>query len=91
MTPAQIKLARHALGLNAGCLISRRNVFVAASDTADFYEWRAMVEAGLAEFRSVFNSSGAEVFKLTRAGAEAALRPGDRLNPEDWPAQENPQ
>lgn len=84
MTARQIDLARHALGLNPGCLVSRRNVFITqgAEDVAD---WRAMAAAGFAVFHSVFNSRGAEVFRLTRAGAERALQPGDVLDPEDWP------
>lgn len=84
MTARQLELARHALGLNPGCLVSRRNVSITQCD-ADIVEWRAMEQAGLAVFHSVFNSRGALVFRLTRAGAERALTPGDVLDPEDWP------
>lgn len=85
MTPRQIELARHALGLRPGCLVSRRNNFVAAPDTADFDDWIAMMHAGHAERRGVMLTYGWWVFKLTRAGAERALMQGDVLDPGDWP------
>ena len=86
MTPRQIELARHALGLRPGRLVSHRNAFVAVPDSPDFEDWVAMMHAGHAERRGVLlPSSGWWVFKLTRAGAERALMPGDVLDPEDWP------
>jgi len=86
MTPRQIELARHALGLRPGCLVSRRNADTLPRDNPDWPHWRSMVEAGLA--RQVDDPAipfGMTMFRLTRAGAERALLPGDVLDPEDWP------
>lgn len=88
MTARQIELARHALGLRPGRLVSHRNNFVAAPDTADFADWVAMAAGGYAQRRGATISSGWVVFHLTRAGAERALMPGDVLDPEDWPTTE---
>lgn len=84
MTGRQIELARHALGLRAGCLVSHRNNFVAAPDTADFEDWSVMEAAGFAKRRDFTTIYGWVLFHLTRAGAEQALMPGDVLDPEDW-------
>lgn len=83
MTARQIELARHALGLRPGCLVSYRNNFVVATDTPDFADWRAMEAAGLAKRRR-HGFAGWVVFYLTQAGAERALLPGDVLDEEDW-------
>jgi hypothetical protein len=83
MTPRQIELARHALGLRPGRLVSNRNVFVVDCE-ADRDEWCAMVAAGTAEIKPLTFSTEWTAFKLTRAGAERALLPGDVLDPEDW-------
>ena len=86
MTPRQIELARHALGLRPGCLVSYRNHFVAGSGHVDYPDWMLMVDAGNAtRIENEHLPAGLVLFKLTRAGAEAALLPGDRLDPEDWP------
>ncbi|MCW5705463.1 MAG: hypothetical protein KIT82_23130 [Bradyrhizobium sp.] len=85
MTPRQIELARHALGLRPGTLVSYRNNFCAGPGHDDFEEWEAMVAAGFARKRSsAFLPPGDVLFHLTRAGAERALLPGDVLDPEDW-------
>lgn len=86
MTPRQIALARHALGLTASCLVSYRNHFVAGPGHPDYADWQAMVAAGQAKrLESEYLPPGDVLFRLTRAGAEKALLPGDILNPEDWP------
>ena len=86
MTPHQIELARHALGLKAATLISYRNHFCAGPAHPDYGDWMQMVAAGDAIRReSKVLPPGDVMFHLTRAGAEAALLPGDILNPEDWP------
>jgi len=86
MTPRQIELARHALGLRPGRLVSFRNNFVAAPGGPDYPEWEAMVADGFAtKRRTKALPSGWMLFHLTRAGAERALLPGDVLDPEDWP------
>lgn len=85
MTPRQIALARHALGLTASCLVSYRNVFVAGPGHDDYGDWMHMVAGGFAIRReSKVLPPGDVLFHLTRAGAEAALLPGDRLDPEAW-------
>jgi hypothetical protein len=78
MTPAQLPLARCALGLPNQERLSCRNAAFARGAEPD--EWRAMVEAGEAR-----PGKHAGWFHLTRAGAEAALAPGETLNPEDFP------
>lgn len=86
MTPRQIELARHALGLRPTRLISHRNRFLAGPEHPDYADWQAMVAAGQAKrLESEYLPPGDVLFHLTRAGAEAALLPGDVLNPEDWP------
>jgi len=85
MTPRQIELARHALGLRPARLISHRNHFVAGPGHPDYGPWMNMVAWGWAIRReSEHLPPGDVLFKLTRAGAELALLPGDILNSEDW-------
>jgi len=85
MTPRQIALARHALGLTASCLVSHRNVFVAGPGHPDYAPWMNMVAWGWAIRReSQHLPAGDVLFRLTRAGAEKALLPGDKLDPEVW-------
>jgi hypothetical protein len=86
MTPRQIELARHALGLDGRRKQSYRNRFWAGPGHGDFADWEAMVADGYA-----FVSAPAEghrpdhAFWLTRKGAQLALRKGERLCPEDFP------
>lgn len=91
MTPAQVDLARRALGLD-GRKRSYRNRYIGSPRHP---EWAAMVAGGFAEQHSgkeVVNgverniyAGGADLFTLTLAGAKAALRPGESLDPEDFP------
>jgi hypothetical protein len=85
MTPRQIELARHALGLRPSCLVSHRNRFLAGPGHPDYADWQAMVAAGQAKrLESEYLPPGDVLFHLTRAGAELALLPGDKLDPEVW-------
>jgi hypothetical protein len=84
MTPRQIELARHALGLPNDRHRSYRNSYVVEKGTSRSKEWKAMVAAGIAESREGLNSSMA-VFWLTKEGATAALKPGESLDAEDFP------
>lgn len=85
MTPCQIELARHALGLRETRLVSHRNHFCAGPGHVDYDDWMRMVAAGYAIRRENKHLPAGDVmFQLTRAGAGLALKPGDILNPEDW-------
>jgi hypothetical protein len=88
MTYNQIQLARHALGLRnkENGVFSYRNHFCAGVGHIDYIEWRRMVDRGFAVrfHRSGLPFGSDDLFKLTRAGAEAALYPGERLDPEDF-------
>lgn len=86
MTESRIELARHALGLNGKARCSYRNHFSAGPGHSEYMDWLAMVEMGMATRREVTGFGGDDLFHLTRAGAEAALRPGERLDPDDFPA-----
>lgn len=84
MTPNQRQLARHALGLSRVHKRSYRNRFHSAVGTPDHAEWRAIVDQGFA-IRYPWNTRYGDLFTLTRTGAEAALDPGESLDPEDFP------
>jgi hypothetical protein len=84
MTPEQIELARHALGLPNERKQSYRNHFVCGPGHRDLDNWQAMVAAGAAK-RKVL-SGGEDVFWLTAAGAIAAIKKGEALDPEDFKA-----
>lgn len=75
-------LARHALGLPNRRKRSYRNHFVCTTDPL----WERMVGAGIATVRRSAEAGGMHTYRLTPAGAEAALEPGERLDPEDFPA-----
>lgn len=92
MTPRQIELARHALGLtDKRQKQSYRNYFVAGKSHDDYEEWEAMVRTGMALKRSGKTRSGVQlfggddIFHLTPAGAIASVRKGESLDPEDFP------
>lgn len=87
MTPRQIELARHALGLPNQTRRSYRNHFIAGPGHSDFDEWVAMVAEGEARRRAGSQLSGGDdVFWLTENGARKALKPREGLCPEDFPA-----
>lgn len=89
MTPTQKKLARHALGLDGTRKQSYRNRFFAGPGHDDFEDWCEMVLAGYARGARPDPSRGCvdHAFWLTRRGAMSALRPGERLCPEDFPPE----
>lgn len=91
MTPAQIELARHALGLGNGRKVSYRNHYVTGPGGEDYAEWQAMVVMGYAKHRSGSALSGGDdIFWLTATGARAALRLREKLDPEDFPTTTPP-
>lgn len=86
MTPEQISLARHALGLNGCQRKSYRNHFATGpNDGIDHAQWEAMVAAGYAVKQRHRLATGMDLFSLTTQGACAVLRPGEKLDPEDFP------
>lgn len=85
MTAVQIDLARHALGLDGRRKTSYRNHFVTGDGSTDFVIWQDMKAKGWAwSAKGSALSGGDPVFGLTRAGAELALMPGEKLDPEDF-------
>jgi hypothetical protein len=86
MTPRQIELARHALGLPNINRQSFRNRFCAGKGHRDHAAWNAMVSAGLATVRRNEGAlGGQDTFSLTPDGAREALQTGEELCPEDFP------
>lgn len=83
MSPKQIELARHALGLPNVHRRSYRNYFACGEGHPDHTTWIEMVAAGNAAERRV--PFGNSTFQLTRKGADAALDDHEYLDPEDWP------
>jgi hypothetical protein len=86
MTPRQIELARHALGLRGGKIKqSFRNYFVAGMGHVDHKDWKDMVAKGFAVCHQMENLGGSDIFRLKRRGAEKALLSGESLDPEAFP------
>lgn len=86
LTDHQRELARHALGLDGRRNQSYRNHYVVDSGP-DHAAWMEMVQAGTARRRAGNPiTGGMDLFRLTPEGARAALAPGERLCPEDFPA-----
>lgn len=81
-------LARHALGLPNTRRQSYRNSYYAVPGSPTHAEWLAMIAAGDAAFAPFIEGRTASTgFCLTRQGAEAALAPGESLDPEDFPEE----
>ena len=87
MSERQRDLARHALGLPSIRRSSYRNRYVCSESGPTWSNWMLMELTGLAENDPDFSSNGHVLFSLTRRGAEMALKKGERLNPEDFPAR----
>lgn len=86
MTPKQIDLARHALGLPNEGMRSFRNSFVAGPGHPDYDDWLAMTKDGNAVRcdGATLEFGGDDLFHLTRKGAEAALE-RETLDPAGFP------
>lgn len=81
------RLAGHALGLPNRRNVSYRNRFLAPyTPGGDTDRWFQMVELGLAEAMPPVGNYIR--FYLTRQGADAALDPGETLDPDDFPETE---
>ena len=85
LSPRQIDLARHALGLPNERRRSYRNRFCCGPGHADYEDWRAMVAAGAARQFPLNAHRGDSLFALTEPGARAALCDGETLDAEDFP------
>lgn len=81
MNGEQKRLARDAIGLpNKPGLSSRNHAVVRQTDIAHPL-WMAMTAAGLARrCENAKHCDGADLFWLTRAGADLAILPGERLD-----------
>lgn len=87
MQPEQLDVARHALGLPNNKRMSYRNSFVTGEESSDHAIWMALVQQGYARrFEKPKGYGGMDAFLLTPTGAKAALKDGERLDPEDFPA-----
>lgn len=85
MSPHQVLLARHALGLEYGVKRSYRNRYYAnPSDAKVYAAWIGMVACGDADGVSVNQKHHMTHFWLTRKGAEKVLRKGESLDAEDF-------
>lgn len=85
MTPRQIELARHALGLPNRDRKSHRNRFIAGYGHADYPDWIAMVASGDAIRFTCQIYGGDDYFYLTAIGARSVLLPREKLSKEDFP------
>ena len=88
VTPRQRELARHALGFHMPRVRqSYRNRFVAMPNHRDWKDWNKMAEREEAITRPAKKGrmSGATEFALTVAAARSVLKPGESLNPVDFP------
>ena len=81
LTPRERELARHALGLDGSSKITTRNYAFVSEDTDELWIWVNMT-CRLFAIRK--RQVGGWSIRLTRAGALAALEPGETLNSEDF-------
>lgn len=78
-------LARHALGLPNARRRTYRNHFCTGEGDANWHEWMMMTAAGFAtKHNPSWIHAGNSMFRLTRAGANAALDTSEQLCAEDW-------
>lgn len=89
LTREEKRLARHALGLGGVNTARRsyRNRYVAPWGSPADTAWAAMVGRGIAEIDCA--GPAGRCYRLTRAGALAALNSRESLCPEDFPTKEN--
>lgn len=84
LTPNQLELMRHALGLPNKKRTSYRTYYVVGYGV-DHTAWTELVALGFAKMHKSDAFRGDDVFIVTRAGAEAALLPDEKLSKEDFP------
>lgn len=83
LTPEQMKLARHALGLPNKQNTSYRNRFCTGKDCPDHAVWEEMVAAGFAKKVTGTVWGGDDMFLLTLKGALLARNNKEHLSQED--------
>lgn len=83
VTPEQKRLARHALGLPNDKMVSYANGLQIERNTAAHRNLVSLIDQSLALVDTIGRRYIS--FHLTRAGAELALKPGERLCEEDFP------
>ena len=84
MTPLQLDLARHALGLPNPQRRTSRNRYLIPKDGPDYAQWLDMIERGEALLVSPRTSTLA-CFALTLKGGQLAIGPREQLDPADFP------
>jgi len=93
LTPKQIELARHALGLPNKGNRSYRNRYVSPKTGDDYFSWLDMANVGLARSYGHITREHLEAstvyFELTLKGASLVLKPKEKLCQEDFPGQVN--
>lgn len=85
ITKRQKVLARHALGLPNSSSRSYRNRFLVAEGADGFKEWHGLAVDGYARRFPRHGGGLCDLFILTLAGARMVLKPGESLDPEDFP------
>lgn len=89
MTPYQVELGRHALGLPNKRKTSYRNHFCAGLAHSDYSYWAEMVRNGYAKKHSATEITGGDdLFVLTKAGALLCLSGDEKLDVEDFGGSE---
>jgi hypothetical protein len=83
MTPEQLRMARHALGLPNERSTSYRNRYYVPIGTQAERDWDDLVTQGLAARAA--NRETQVMFGLTTAGAQYAIEPDEKLDREDFP------
>jgi hypothetical protein len=81
VTPTQIKLARHALGLPNDQKRSYRNRYFTPIGSRAYVEWCDMVADGMARGKE---DGSRAFFWMTLEGAIEASEPGETLDMEDF-------
>ena len=88
ITPRHIALMRHVLGLpdqvTEGARSYRNHYYVFGAGGRNWQVWTGLVTLGLAEQTEQIDR-GMTGFRLTRAGAERAIGPGEILDSEEFP------
>lgn len=89
MTSEQLALARHALGLPNQHKKSYRNRYYIHESHEDCAHWNVMVEEGFAAKHLLKTDIAGRwdiLYTMTFKGAQLSCKPGECLDPEDFPS-----